>query len=524
VNVGKGARTLDDAKARIPWNVFCNWASYGVNLVIGLLIGPLVVHRLGNVAYGVWALVGELIGYSFLLEFGVRYAVTRYVARHHALESPRDINRVLTTGFAFTLVSAALVLAAGGVVAYLLPRLFSIPSELVLDARLSLILVSVGIAVSLPGSLFHGCVTALSRYDLTAIRSAVPNILRALSLWYFLTHGYGLLTVAIISTIQTCLAYGLDFVMARQLLPGLGVRREYFHRPTLRSLVSFSVYAFVLSVSSRLIYMTDNVVVGFVLGPAAVTFYAVGGQLIGLLRDSLVNITALYAPLASQMDALKRDDSLRKLFLAGSRIGFLYILAGVTALTMVGPRFLGLWMGESFEPRSGPVVILLAIEAGCHALALTCGQVLYGMNRHKVGAWLWLCNGTANLALSTVMIRWWAAVGVAWGTLIPALIFEAIVLPAFTASILGISPARFYKSVVLRSLLAAAPYAGWLWLLSHGLGLVRGWTSLTLAVGSGLALYALLVWKVGLDGVERDLAKSWLSGLKRRTLVSQEGL
>jgi O-antigen/teichoic acid export membrane protein len=311
--------------------------------------------------------------------------------------------------------------------------------------------------------------------------------------------------------------------MARQLLPGLGIRRDYFDRSTLRSLVTFSVYAFILSVSWRLIYFSDNVVVGFVLGPAAVTFYAVGGQLIGLLRESLVNITALYAPLASQMDALKKEDSLRRLFLAGSRIGFLYILAGVTALTMVGPRFLGLWMGEPFEPRSGPVVILLAIEAGCHALALCCGQVLYGMNRHKVGAWLWLCNGTANLALSTIMVRWWGAVGVAWGTLIPAIIVEAIVLPAFTAWILRVSVGRFFRSVVLRSLLAAAPYAGWLWLLSHGLGLVNGWTSLTLAVASGLALYAFFAWKIGFDKEERDYAKSWLSGLKRRILVSGGG-
>jgi O-antigen/teichoic acid export membrane protein len=522
----RGATTsVDDAKARIPLNVFCNWASYGVNLVIGLLIGPLVVHRLGNVAYGVWALVGELIGYSFLLEFGVRFAVTRYVARHHALDSPRDINRVLTAGFAITSLSAALVLVAGGVTAYLLPRLFSIPPGLVLDARLSLVLVAVGIAVSFPGSLFHGCITALSRYDLSAIRNTVPNILRALSLWYFLTHGYGLLTVAILSTLQTFLAYGLDFVMARRLLPGISIRREYFERSTLHSLVGFSVYAFIMSVSWRLIYMTDNVVVGFVLGPVAVTFYAVGGQLIGMLRDSLVNITALYAPLASQMDALKREDSLRKLFLAGTRIGFLYILAGVVGLTMVGPRFLGLWMGEPFEPRSGPILILLALEAGCHALALCCGQVLYGMNRHKVNAWLSLGNATVNLVLSTILIRWWGAVGVACGTLIPAVLIEAIVLPAFTARILGISAARFYRSVVLRSLLAAAPYAGWLWLLSHALGFVTGWGSLTLAVGSGLVLYAWLVWKVGLDDAERDLAKSWLSRVKRRMpLVSLEGL
>jgi O-antigen/teichoic acid export membrane protein len=515
----RGATTsVDDAKARIPRNVLFNWLNYGTLILIAFLITPLVVHGLGNVAYGVWGLIGQLLGYSFLLDFGVRIAVMRYVARHLALAQAEEINKVLTTGLVVTSFSAALALGGGVVGAYLLPRLFAIPAELLFQARLSCVVVAAGIAVTFPGSVFHGCVTASSRYDLLSIRNILTNVTQAVFLWSFLRRGYGLLAVATISTGTLYLGYGLDFLLARRLLPSIRLRREFFDVPTLRALVTFSVYVFVLSVSARLIFMTDNVVVGFVLGPVAVTFYAVGLQLADMLRDSLSNITALYAPLASQMDALKQKDSLRRLFLGGARIGLLYVLAGVVGLTVLGPRFLGFWLGESFVDRSGPILILLATETAFYAVALTCSQVLYGMNRHKVNAWLSLGNATVNLVLSTILIRWWGAVGVAWGTLIPAFVVEGVLLPLYTAWMLRVSPVRFYSSVVLRPLIAAAPYGLWLWFW-RSQGVVRGYASLALIIASGLALYALVAWKFSLDSEDRAFARKALGRLKSMALA-----
>jgi O-antigen/teichoic acid export membrane protein len=509
----KGADSLDDAKAGIPRNVLFNWLNYGVLILITFLIAPLVVHGLGNTAYGVWGLIGQLLGYSFLLDFGMRIAVTRYVARHLALAQAGEINKVLTTSLICTCFSAALALVGGVVAAYLLPRFFAIPSELLLEARLSCIVVAAGVAVAFPGSVFQGCVTASSRYDLLSIRNISTNLARALLLWFFLRRGYGLLAVALISTGSLYLGYGLDFLLARRQLPYIRIRREFFDVSTLRSLVTFSVYVFVLSVSWRLIFMTDNVVVGFVLGPVAVTFYTVGMQLADVLRDSLSNITALYASLASQMDALKQKDSLRRLFLGGARIGLLYALAGVVGLTVLGPRFLGFWMGESFMDRSGSILILLATETAFYPLALTCSQVLYGMNRHKVNAWLSLCNAAANLTLSTIMIRWWGAVGVAWGTLIPAFFVEAMILPVYTAFVLQVPLRRFYVSGMLRPLAAALPYAAWLWYWRTQ-GLIRGYLSLALTVGSGLIVYGLSAWLVGIDTEDRKLARRFLANLK----------
>jgi hypothetical protein len=111
------------------------------------------------------------------------------------------------------------------------------------------------------------------------------------------------------------------------------------------------------------------------------------------------------------------------------------------------------------------------------------------------------------------MIRWWGAVGVAWGTLIPAFFVEAMILPAYTAFVLQVPLRRFYVSGMLRPLAAALPYAAWLWYWRTQ-GLIRGYLSLALTVGSGLIVYGLSAWLVGIDTEDRKLAKRFLANLK----------
>jgi O-antigen/teichoic acid export membrane protein len=513
VSAPNRTNTLDDAQARIPRNLCANWASYAVNILVTFLAAPLLVHHLGNMAYGVWALIGQTVEYSFLLDFGARIAATRYVARHMALVEPEEVNRVVTSGLFLCSLSVVPALVCGGAVAWALPRFFTIPSGLVADARWTVLLCSAGIAVSFPGSIFSACVAAASRYDLLGIRRSAPAVVRLLVLWILLAQGAGLLTVAIVSALAVSAGYGLDFLFALRLFPQLRVRRKFLDRSMLKTLLSFSFYAFVISVSMRVLFMTDNIVVGFVLGPTAVTFYTVGMSLASTLRDTLGNITTIYTPLAYQMDALDRKDALRRLFVAGSRIALLYVLPGVLGLAILGPRFLGFWMGESFVRQSGPILVLLSVEVGFCSLTAAPAQVLYAMKRHTVNAWLALCLAAANFTLSVTLIRWLGAAGVAWGTAIPAFPVEAIILPLYTASLLQVSPLSFYRSVVLRPLLIAAPYGLWLW-FCLARGLIRGYESLALMVGAGLVLYALLAWQFGLESEERAFARRWLVGLR----------
>jgi len=43
-------------------NLFINWSGHVVSLVVMFFLSPFVVHRLGDVNYGVWTLMTSLTG------------------------------------------------------------------------------------------------------------------------------------------------------------------------------------------------------------------------------------------------------------------------------------------------------------------------------------------------------------------------------------------------------------------------------------------------------------------------------
>jgi hypothetical protein len=123
-----------------------------------------------------------------------------------------------------------------------------------------------------------------------------------------------------------------------------------------------------------------------------------------------------------------------------------------------------------------------------------------------------MIQAAANFSLSAILIRRFGPLGVALGTVIPAFVVEALLLPIYTCRVLGVSIHRFYASSVARPLVIFVPYVAWLWMLQTG-GLVQGYFSLALAVTSGLVVYALLGWWFVFESDEREMAWRSIGGL-----------
>src|SRR6266852_3513339 len=75
--------------------VFSNWTALAVSFVVAFFLSPFIVHHLGVVAYGVWALVVAITSYMSLLDLGLRGAVIRFVSRHYAAGKPCFAPQVL---------------------------------------------------------------------------------------------------------------------------------------------------------------------------------------------------------------------------------------------------------------------------------------------------------------------------------------------------------------------------------------------------------------------------------------------
>src|SRR2546425_12295303 len=77
-------------------SVALNWIALVISIGVAFFLSPFVVHRLGNVAYGLWTLVISMTAYMGLLDLGLRGAVTRFVSKHHALREHLESSRAFS--------------------------------------------------------------------------------------------------------------------------------------------------------------------------------------------------------------------------------------------------------------------------------------------------------------------------------------------------------------------------------------------------------------------------------------------
>ncbi len=444
---------------RIVQNVLSNWVALVVTTVVGFFLSPFVVHRLGNMVYGVWVLIASLVAYMNLLDLGLRGAVTRYVSKGVAQEDHGGASQAVSGALWIRMWISLTVMFAGLVLASAFNHIFAVPIALQRDARLAVIFTATTVAINLWCGVFGGVLIALHRYDLTSSVSILQTCLRAGGVVWLLQSGHGILALAMWDLCISLAANAALVTICLRIYPQLNIAFRCPSRITLGKLWTYSVYVFLINVALQVTYYTDNVVVGVFLSPAAVTFYAIGGVLIAYARQLVTAMTTTFTPLASTYEAQGSYGHLRNLLIYGTRAALIISLPVAAGLLFRGHTFIRLWMGEQYSQPSGTVmqILLLSVVFGC--ANTTSGGIVYGMEKHKRIAFWALGEAAANLILSVILVRWIGIYGVAWGTSIPSVIVELLLWPRYISAVVGIPVRTYLWQTWFRTALAIIPFA-----------------------------------------------------------------
>src|SRR5690554_197791 len=80
-----------------------------VKLAITFIMTPVFVHNLGKYDYGLWVMIGAVIGYMGILDLGLRPAISRYAAKHLAEQDEVALQSVYVSAFAFMTIVGVLL-------------------------------------------------------------------------------------------------------------------------------------------------------------------------------------------------------------------------------------------------------------------------------------------------------------------------------------------------------------------------------------------------------------------------------
>lgn len=495
-------------------NVLLVYGVYAVTIVSGLLLTPIIVDALGTEQYGIWAVIGSVLAFIGLLDVGIAPSVIRFSAEQRGRKSPEETSTLASTalGIYFVIFSVAIVITL--VLAWALPRVVEIQDRYVHAAQLALVLAMLGFAIRFPLGLFASLLAGQQRYDVLNSAGVLSSLVYlGLVGGVLLWRGGGVVTLAVVTLIVTLIRLVVPLLWVRRELPTLRLRPSLATRAQARELLSFSGRNFMINVASKVVFSTDVIVVGIVLGSLAAGLYGIPAKLFALAFGVGMAVTTLIFPLLAELEGAEERERQRDYLLAGLRMGLAVVLLFSLPLAVLPDRFLAAWLPEGDFGESVAVLAILMVSLLFAQPGYMLTQFLVARGRHGGIAVVRIAAVTVNLILSIALASLVGIWGVAVATLLTEAVASAVVTPLLVRRETGL-PIQPLARAWLRPIVLAAVAALPTLVAARLLAIDTLLEFTAVAAVWGLA-YAAVFWRWGLDERERDtLQRAFTSGVR----------
>ena len=433
-----------------------NYVGKIINLGIWFVLTPFILDQLGETIYGLWALVGSVVAYGYLFDFGITEAVTKYVAEYRAKGEGEMAHTVIATALWMNTGLGLLVIFISIVFAPFFSSIFNIAPVEQEGAIWLFLLAGIGVGITIPGATVTAVLRGLQRFDLINLIGVTATLVSAGATFVVLVLGGGAIGLALAGIGITLLVQLLSTWSIYRVAPEL--RFGWFgpSRALLRTLVSYSSSLFFMNLGGYLESRSDEIVIGGFLPVSAVTPYNLARRLSTLPQTFTEQFLTLLLPMASEIHAREDSAQLRSLYIVSTRVTLAIFLSMSMVLVILVKPLLTAWVGAEYASYSYLVVILIAASL-IDTSTWPAGFVLQGMAKHSPLAAMTIGSGVANLVLSILFVRRFGLTGVALGSLLPTTIICLGFVTPYAMRVIGASARDMYTKVLLPTLLPLIP-------------------------------------------------------------------
>ncbi len=280
---------------RAIWTYFSSFFGFIGTTIIGFLTTPIILHYLGQEAFGAFKAASDWAAYLTLLEFGLSGALMPILARAIAKNDTEEISLTMAVAIRTYIALSIFMLLSGLCLVFFIPTLVQVSPSLKTNLQW-------GVAISLIGLLLFPLSTyqVLSQVSqrgyisngLLLVQSLSITSLSVLFTWMGLS-----IAGQFLANLLGSLPYYLGLVkFFIRLYPSI-FRLVFTQAAGLRSSIGRELWnlnlpIFIISVCGRLSLMTDNIIVAGVLGPSLVVSFFLTQRLPSLLLSQVQTISA----------------------------------------------------------------------------------------------------------------------------------------------------------------------------------------------------------------------------------------
>ena len=480
-----------------------------VNLLIGciipLLYTPVMLDILGQEEYGLYSLSNSVISYLSLLNFGMGSAVIRYITRYRAEGKMEDVRRILGLFISIYSALAVLVCICGAVLVGVSGTAFAkgLSDDEIERMKILLAIMTASTAISFPLGIFSSVTIVFERYLFNKLISIGETIMLPVLNLMVLYAGRGTAGMALI---------GMVFQLFNGIVYGvfcfrkLGVYPVFRRMPygILKELIVFCAFIFLSSIVDMLYWATDKVLIGAVIGSAAVAIYNVGGTFTSMLQSMAHAISGVFGPRVNMIVAKEAPmEQISALLIRVGRLQYLVVSLLLSGYIVFGQAFIKLWAGQEYADAYyvGLVTMIPLAVPLIQNIAFT---TIVAQNKHHFRSIIYAAIAVVNVVSTYLVLPYYGIIGAAACTAVAFVLGQGIIMNVYYYKVTGLDIPAFWKNIGKMTIAPAIaigasilflnildPIGSMLWLFAGAAGYTL--------------LFAGLSWLISMNRYEKQL-------------------
>jgi len=496
---------------RSAWTLAAGATFSVASALTAVIASPYLLRWLGADQFGAYRTLIDWFAVIAFLDFGVGGALMAALAQRIGRGDGQATSRVLAAGVRAYVRVAAIQVAAGLALVLAMPQVLPVPT---LSAGTLRLAVAIGLLPLLltPLLAFRALAEARQRGYLTWMLLTAQLLFTTALALTFARAGWGLIGLcAALAVAQVPTLLVLAWDGRRAYPPTHAAQPTAEDRQSLRTL---SGPTFLHSLTDRLGLASDNMIVAWMLGPAAVAPFFLTQQLAMLAQAQLRGLSgatwAGLADLAARGHTPVLEKRLCELTGLVSSLG----VAVLVPIAVYNRPFVTLWVGT--DSYAGSLVTMLScLNAWLLPLFALWGWVLLGTGHIRRWVPFAIAATTLNVVVSVAGTARLGVAGPLLGTAVANVAVSSWALPQVLERTFG-TPARRLWHRALTPCRWGLPGALVTWAAATWAP-PRTWASLVVMCGTSVAVLLLCWWRIEL-GVEsrrewqqrlRDTLPAW---------------
>ena len=492
-------KTINQLKA----GTILTYINLAISSVVPFLYTPIMLRILGQEEYGVYSLSNSIAAYLAVLNLGMGKAIIRYITKYRAEGNKKGVESMLGLFVVIYLILAGVVCLVGFFLSMYSDIFFGngLTGEEINTLKILLIIMTISTAFSFIVSVFSSVTISFEKYIFSRTVDIISTILAPILNLIALFLGFASVGMAINTLVLQIVYLIIYFLFCCYKLK---IKPQFMKMPPhlIRELWGFSAFVFLSSIVDMLYWATDKVLIGAMIGAAAVAVYNIGGTFTSILQTMSGAISNVFVPRVTMMAVTNTGgENISELLIRIGRLQYIIVSLILSGYIVFGKPFISFWAGDGYQ-EAYYIALLTMIPLAIPLIQNIAYNAIVAQNKHQFRAVIYSVIAIINVVTTYLAIPYFGIIGAAVCTAIAFLVGNGLIMNIYYYKVTRLNIPGFWRNIAHMTIVPVI-------LIILGL-LVTEHISLTLpiflvSVVVYIAVFVVLSWMVSLNSYEKAL-------------------